>query len=116
MSRHKPPVAILALPTLSDPLLHIWTLYNLHMPLPPALDGGNDNTPPGVLANDTEGLREVIMRNRWRLVDHERKKRDGKKLCWQLKEKFAAIWPQVREFLGINFFVSLIRGQLREVL
>ena len=116
MSRHKPPVAILALPTLSDPLLHIWTLYNLHMPLPPALDGGNDNTPPGVLANHTEGLRELIMRLRWRIVDHERKKRDGKKLCWQLKEKFAAIWPQVREFLGINFFVSLIRGQLREVL
>ena len=65
------------------------------------------------MLNDTEGgVREVIIRNRCLLVDHWRKKRDGVKLGWQLKAKFAAIWPELREFLGIRFFVILFRGQV----
>ena len=72
-------------------------------------------TPPGVPysipLHDTEGgFREVIRRNRWRYVQHERKKRDGIKLGWQLKEKLAVVWPEVRDFLGIHYFVHLIRG------
>ena len=67
----------------------------------------------GYVLNGTEGgVREVIIRNRCLLVDHWRKKRDGVKLAWQLKAKFAAIWPELRELLGIRFFVILFRGQL----
>ena len=65
------------------------------------------------MLNDPDGeWRKVSIRCRRLLVDYWRKKRDGVKLAWQLKAKFAAIWPEVREFLGIRFFVSLIRGQL----
>ena len=73
------------------------------MSWPASLHDGNISgysTPPDVLANDPEGLRDVICRNRYRLVYNERRKRDRAKMLKQLKEKFGPTWPVVAEFLG----------------
>ena len=64
------------------------------------------------MLNDPDSEWRKVKRCRRLLVDAWRKERDGVKLGWQLKAKFAQIWPELREFLGIHFFKILIRGEL----
>ena len=58
----------------------------------------------GVCITDPVLLRHARRRNRYRLVRHERIKRDILKMFQQLRAKFGPAWNVVEDYMGTVFF------------
>ena len=60
----------------------------------------------GVPITDPDLLRHARRRNRYRLVRHQRIKRDILNLFQQLRTKFGPAWTVVEAYMGTVFFVG----------